>query len=155
MTHPYGFRWTWKKWHPVLSCSPMWYITLLQPQRDTVLSKSALPYKTKTLTQRYHSHKKILEQAAAHLSLWLGSERPYSFPASSLFFLYRSHLKEARCLTKYSLWIRDTLLTVFGLVYASWLGILVHSITMTGFFLNKKNWRQLTAWGGEIYCTEK
>lgn len=96
--------------------------------------KICFAIQNQTLTQRYHSHKKILEQAAAHLSLWLGSGRPHSFPASSLLFLYGSHLKEARCLAKYSLWIRDTLLIVFGLVYASWLGILVHSITTTGFF---------------------
>lgn len=47
MTHPHHFQWTWNMWHSILSCSPTWYITLLQPQRDTALSKSALLYKTR------------------------------------------------------------------------------------------------------------
>lgn len=47
MTHPCSFQWTWKTWHPILLCSPIWCITLLQPQRDTVLSKSALLYKNR------------------------------------------------------------------------------------------------------------
>lgn len=47
MTHPYSFQWTWKTWHPILLCSPIWCITLLQLQIDTVLSKCALLYKNR------------------------------------------------------------------------------------------------------------
>lgn len=151
MTHPYGFQWTWKKWHPILSCSPIWYITLLQPKRYSSV-KICFALQKQTLTQRYHSHKKISRQAAAHLSLWLGLERTRNFPASSPFFLYGSRLKKARCPSKRSLWIRDTAPAVFGLACTDWLGILVHSVTMTGlfFFLNNKNRRQLTGRSGEI-----
>lgn len=45
ITHSYGFQWTWK--NGILFCLVHQFDTLLQPQRDTVLSKSALLYKNR------------------------------------------------------------------------------------------------------------
>lgn len=111
-----------------------------------------------TLTQRYHSHKVILKQAAVHLSLWFVSERTCSFPASS-FFSHGFHqcLKQARCPTKSSPQICTTIPLPFGSARTNWLGILVYFVTVPSFLLNNKNWKQLPEWGegGKIHCTEK
>lgn len=74
------------------------------------------------------------EMDCSHFSLWLGSERAHSFPASSPFSFYGSHLKESMCLAKSHLVIHDTVPVLFGLTYIDWLGILVHLIAITGFF---------------------
>jgi len=73
MTHPYSFQWTWRKWHPILSCSGIWYITLLQPQRDTVLSKSALLYKNRPWPRGISVIKRFWN-GLQHIYLWLASE---------------------------------------------------------------------------------